>query len=166
MNENLKNEFLKDLNRHTGIIHRVCNSYCSDSHERQDVFQEIVYQLWKSYESFKRESRFSTWMYKVALNTAILHMRKKSKAMQKEPLSDIFLQIASIEEPAYLKDDLKLLYAAINTLTDIDKAIILLYLEEYSYEEIAGITGITKTNVSVRLVRIKKKLEEKLKNQY
>jgi len=105
-------------------------------------------------------------MYKVALNTAILHMRKKSKAMQKEPLSDIFLQIASIEEPAYLKDDLKLLYAAINTLTDIDKAIILLYLEEYSYEEIAGITGITKTNVSVRLVRIKKKLEEKLKNQY
>lgn len=166
MNENLNIEFLEQLNQHAGIIHRICNSYLDDSAERQDVFQEIVYQLWKSYASFNNESKFSTWMYKVALNTAMLHIRKGKHAIQKEPLDDAFLHVAATEEQDFSTDDMRMLYAAINTLNDVDKAIILLYLEEYSYEEIASITGITKTNVSVRLVRIKKKLEEKLKNNH
>ena len=166
MNENLNNEFLEQLNQHAGIIHRICNSYFDDPGERQDVFQEIVYQLWKSYASFNNESRFSTWMYKVALNTAMLYIRKRKKTIQKEPLDDVFLHVAAVEEQSFSKDDMRMLYAAINTLNDVDKAIILLYLEEYSYEEIAAITGITKTNVSVRLVRIRKKLEEKLKNNH
>jgi len=164
MKADLKNEFLNNLNQHTGIIHRVCNSYFRDYTERQDVFQEIVYQLWKSYAAFNNESKFSTWMYKVALNTAIQHIRKDRRTIQKDPINDLSLRIAVVEERAYSNDDMKMLYAAINTLTDVDKAIILLYLDEYSYDEIAIITGITKTNVSVRLVRIKKKLEDKLRN--
>ena len=164
MNQDLNDEFLRNLNQHKGIIHGVCNSYFDDPNDRQDIFQEIVYQLWKSFPSFNNKSKFSTWMYKVALNTAILHIRKGERTIHKEPLSDVFLEIAAVKENSSLDDDMRMLYAAINTLSDVDKAIIVLHLEEYNYEEIAAITGITKTNVSVRLVRIRKKLEEKLKN--
>jgi len=161
MNEDIKNNFLRDLNQYAGIIHRVCNSYFADPDERQDVSQEITYQLWKSYQSFKGDSKFSTWMYKVALNTAMLHIRNKKRNIQNESLNEAAVEIP--DESSGRKDDMRVLYAAINTLDDLDKAIILLYLEEYSYEEIAVMVGITRTNVSVRLVRIKKKLEEKIK---
>ena len=163
MNEDLKNKFLQDLNQYSGIIHRVCNGYFEDPDERQDVFQEIVYELWRSYESFKGEEKFSKWMYKVALNCAMLHIRKRKKTIQKELLDDTSMQVPVAENN--LAADIHELYAAINALEHLDKAIILLYLDEYSYEEIATITGITKTNVSVRIVRIKKKLEEKLKSK-
>jgi RNA polymerase sigma factor (sigma-70 family) len=171
MNSSLEDQFLEDLNKNMGIIHRVCTTYFFyENEEREDVLQEIIYQLWKSYPSFNGASQFSTWMYKVAINTAITHIRKNKKAHQKEKLTAQFNQVAESNEQVHLEEKIKWLYAAIDTLSQVDKAIILLYLEEHSYEEIAAITGLTKTNVSVRLVRIKKALEEKFKtiitNQY
>jgi RNA polymerase sigma-70 factor (ECF subfamily) len=122
-----------------------------------------MYQLWKSYPNFHGESKFATWMYKVALNTAITHVRKSKRAPSMERLTDHYDQIADSHEPVEREVKMNLLYAGISTLTAVDKAIILLYLEENNYDEIATITGLTKTNVSVRLVRIRKALEQKLK---
>jgi RNA polymerase sigma-70 factor (ECF subfamily) len=163
MNLSLVSQFLSDLNQNLGIVHRVCKVYfTSDKEEREDVFQEIMYQLWKSYPNFHGESKFSTWMYKVALNTAITHVRKNKRAPPMEKLTDHDNQLAESNEPVDREEKMNLLYAGIGTLTPIDKAIILLHLEENKYDEIAAITGLTKTNVSVRLVRIRKALEEKL----
>jgi RNA polymerase sigma-70 factor, ECF subfamily len=163
MNANLETQFLTDLNNNIGIVHRVCNVYLNDADEKQDLYQEIIYQLWKSYPGFKGEAKFSTWMYKVAMNTAISQLRKSSKAVKEEPLPDHLPEIASTNEEAQLEDKMKMLYAVINQLSPVDKAIILLYLDDNSYEQIAAVTGFTKTNVSVRLVRIKKQLEKLLK---
>ena len=155
--------FLANLNQNVRIVHGVCHTYFSgDAVEREDVFQDIMYQLWKSYPQFKRESKFSTWMYKVALNTAITHIRRSTRTPRSEELTEPMAQGPDINEHMSRKEELRLLYKAIATLTDIDKAIILLHLEDQNYGEIAGITGLTKTNVSVRLVRIKRALKEYL----
>jgi RNA polymerase sigma-70 factor (ECF subfamily) len=164
MNANLQDDFLNQLNPNTGIIHRVCHSYFTDPDDRQDAFQEIVYQLWRSYPSFNHHSKFTTWMYKVAINTAIMHVRKNYRSIPRESLNESFLQIASVDDSTASHERMQLLYAAINTLNTVDKAIILLYLDDNSYDEIASVTGLTKTNISVKLVRIKRKLEEKLKD--
>ncbi|MEO6167522.1 MAG: sigma-70 family RNA polymerase sigma factor [Chitinophagales bacterium] len=167
MNSSMHDQFLKDLNQNIGIVHRVCTTFFfNDWGEREDVLQEIMYQLWKSYPHFNGASKFSTWMYKVSLNTAITHVRKSKRAPEKEKLTDKYNQIAESNEQLHTEEKMKLLYAGIHTLSAIDKSIILLYLEENSYDEIASITGLTKTNVSVRLVRIKKSLEEKLKSNF
>ncbi len=131
--------------------------YADGRSNREDLFQEICLQLWRSYPNFRSESKFSTWMYRVALNTAISDIRKKKTDIHFEQLHDNDrLQTETSDE----KEQVKLLYRAISKLNRIDKALILLWLEEKSYEEIASILGISKTNVSVKLVRIKHKLEE------
>lgn len=164
INGDYKEEFLQHINGNTGIIHRVCNIYFNCSPEREDVFQEILYQLWKSYPAFKGNSKFSTWMYRIALNTAITHIKKKDRIPRREELNETYHQLPESIGEDHKEMNMRLLYTAIDTLSPIDKAIILLYLEDYSYEEIALITGLTKTNTSVRLVRIKRKLEEQLRN--
>jgi len=155
--------FIDDLNRNIGIIHKICNIYFNKPDDRQDACQEILYQLWKSYPAFKGEARFSTWMYKVALNTAITYARKGSREPRKEVLPDNFNHPIENNEQRDINEKMSFLYSAINGLSGMDKAITLLYLEDNSYDEIAGITGLTKTNVSVRLVRIKITLKEKLR---
>jgi RNA polymerase sigma factor (sigma-70 family) len=154
--------FIDDINSNIGIIHKICNIYFMDSHDRQDAAQEILYQLWKSYAGFKGEAKFSTWMYKVALNTAITYAKKSKRKFEKEKLSGNENFMAEHREPKQPDETMAMLYGAINTLSGIDRAITLLYLEENSYDEIAAITGLTRGNVSVRLVRIKKSLKEKL----
>jgi RNA polymerase sigma factor (sigma-70 family) len=163
VNSDQEQKFIRELNQHAGIVHRVCRIYFGDPADREDVYQEIIYQLWKSYPSFQGESKFSTWMYRVALNTAIGQLRKDKRTIAKEPLHDHLAEITPYQQ-SEAEERMKLLYSAINTLSLIDKAIILLYLEDNSYDEIAMVAGLTRTNVSVRLVRIKKKLEEKLKD--
>lgn len=164
MHAALEKQFLNDVNQHIRIVYRIGNVYYADNkEEREDLFQEIMYQLWKAYPSFNGKSKFSTWLYQVALNTAITHRKKNNRIPAKEKLASTYNQIAESNEQLHQEEKTQVLYAAIHTLTDVDKAIILLYLEENSYEEIATITGLTRTNVSVRLVRIKRALEEKLK---
>jgi RNA polymerase sigma factor (sigma-70 family) len=152
--------FLENLNQNIGIVHRVCHTYFRrDAMEREDVFQEIMYQLWKSYPNFARESKFSTWMYKVALNTAITHIRRCTRTHQNAEFTEPITPEPNISEHMNRVEEVHLLHEAIASLTDIDKAIILLHLEDQNYDEIAAITGLTKTNVSVRLVRIKRALK-------
>jgi RNA polymerase sigma-70 factor, ECF subfamily len=155
--------FLTNLNQNMGIVHQVCHTYFRrDAVEREDVFQDIMYQLWKAYPQFKGESKFSTWMYKVALNTAITHIRRSTRTPRNAELIEPVARAPHINEHMSRAEEVHLLHEAIAALNDIDKAIILLHLEDQNYDEIASITGLTKTNVSVRLVRIKRALKDYL----
>jgi RNA polymerase sigma factor (sigma-70 family) len=155
--------FLANLNQNIRIVHQVCHTYFPrDALEREDLFQDIMYQLWKSYPQFKWESKFSTWMYKVALNQAITHIRRSTRAPRNEELTESVARAPDINEHMSREEELYQLHEAIAALTDIDKAIILLHLEDHDYDEIACITGLTRTNVSVRLVRIKRALKDYL----
>jgi RNA polymerase sigma-70 factor (ECF subfamily) len=158
--------FLANLEQNLRIIHRVCHTYFpSDAVEREDVFQDIMYQLWKSYPQFKGESKFSTWIYKVALNTAITHIRRITRTPRIEELTESVACAPDLNDQVQQEEELHLLHEAIAELTDIDKAIILLHLEDQNYDEIASITGLTRTNISVRLVRIKRALKNHLNRQ-
>lgn len=159
----LNDEFIQQINQNIGIAHKVCSIYFSNLHEREDVLQEMMYQLWKSYPSFDGRSKFSTWMYSVCLNTALTY-RRKNTGDKSESITQKHYEIAE-KDSRHREENIKMLLQAIATLSHLNKAIILLYLEDLSYEEIARITGLTKSNVSVRLVRIKKELEIQLKKQ-
>ena len=145
-----------------GIIHKICNAYCEAVQDREDLFQEIVLQLWRSYPSFdlRKNTKFTTWMYKIALNTAITSFRKSTKRGKHIQITDDVLQIPNIHSANDDEEQLKLLYQAIQHLSEVERAVILLYLEDHSYREMAEITGISESNVGVRINRIKKKLTE------
>lgn len=141
-----------------GIIWNVARTFYLIQEDREDLFQDIVLKVIENYASFRAESKFSTWLYRVALNTAISHKKKKKNFLS---LSDIFkLPDQEKNEKTYDSSDINSLYRAIDRLNKVEKAIILLYLEEKSYQEISEIIGITVKNVSVKIVRIKKKLAE------
>ena len=123
--------FLANLNQNIRIVHGVCHAYFPrNAVEREDVLQDIMYQLWKSYPQFKWESKFSTWMYKVALNTAITHIRRSTRTPQNAELIEPIAHGSDINEHMSREEESRLLHEAIATLTDIDKAIILLHLAE------------------------------------
>lgn len=145
------------IQKNQRIIHKITMIYANSSADREDLFQEICLQLWKSYPGFREEAQFSTWIYRVALNTAISNIRKSKNSLSFEPLRETD---RIPDESSDETEQVKLLYSAISKLNRIEKAIILLWLEEKNYEEIASIMGTSKTNVSVKLVRIKRKLEE------
>jgi RNA polymerase sigma-70 factor (ECF subfamily) len=127
--------------------------------DRRDLFQEILVQLWKSYPSFRNESKFSTWMYRVALNTAITSFKKDKRQPDKSGISYENLQLADEMYDTRTEEQIRILSKAVSQLTGIEKSIILLFLEDKKYEEIAEITGITQNYVRVKMNRIKKKLK-------
>ena len=145
------------IENNQAIIHKITMVYANSKVDREDLFQEICLQLWKAYPNFREEAKFSTWMYRVALNTAISTVRKEKNKVAFEPLRETD-RIS--DEKTDETEKVKLLYRAISGLNSIDKAMILLWLDEKSYDEIAAIMGTSKSNVSVKLVRIKRKLEE------
>jgi RNA polymerase sigma-70 factor (ECF subfamily) len=159
----VKEEFLQNITSNQAIIHKVTRIYCDNVDDRKDLFQEILIQLWKSYGSFKEQSKFSTWMYRVAINTAITAFKRGAKKNIKAQFVTDLPQVVDDEYDTDLEDNLNLLHSAIGQLTGIEKSIILLYLEDKSYEEIAEITGITQNYVRVKMNRIKKKLESLMK---
>ena len=143
-----------------GIIYKICKLY-AEREDQEDLKQEIIYQLWKSYPNYRGDSKFQSWMYRVALNTAMLGLR--ARKMKYTGLTD--QELKTSEDPFEKQDEearVKQLYRQISKLKDLDKTIIFLYLEQCSYEEIAEITGISTKNVSVRLVRIREKLRKML----
>jgi len=157
-----KNRFLEQIEQNQDIVHKICGLYAANRDDRKDLSQEIICQLWKSYQSFRGDSKFTTWMYKVALNTALLNLRRHFGRVRTESLKE---HHADIPDKAAGKDkrgQISRLYEAICQLGKLDRAIILLYLEQLSYKEISEVIGISEPNVSVRLVRIKKKLKELL----
>jgi RNA polymerase sigma-70 factor (ECF subfamily) len=155
----LEKEFLQIITDNQGIIHKVCSIYCDSEEDRRDLFQEILVQLWKSFPSFRNESKFSTWMYRVALNTAITSFKKDKRQPDKSGIPYENLQLAVEVYDTGIEDQIKLLNNAVLQLTGIEKSIILLFLEDKKYEEIAEITGITQNYVRVKMNRIKKKLK-------
>ncbi len=155
----MEKEFLQIITENQGIIHKVCSIYCDLEEDRRDLFQEILVQLWKSYPSFRSESKFSTWMYRVALNTAITSFKKDKRQPDRSGISYESLQLAEDLYDSAMEDRIKMLHTAVAHLTGIEKSIILLFLEDKKYEEIAEITGITQNYVRVKMNRIKKKLK-------
>ncbi|NQU84772.1 MAG: sigma-70 family RNA polymerase sigma factor [Mariniphaga sp.] len=155
-----KKEFLDLMDKNQRMIHHICRAYSNNDDDYQDLFQDILLQLWKSFESFNNLSKFSTWMYRVSLNTAISTIRKAKNNITHVELDKV--HGLSSEPEKDIDADVKLLYQAIARLGKIDKAIILLYLEEKSYDEIADILGISNSNAGVRINRAKSKLEKML----
>ena len=152
------------LNReHTGIIHKICQLYRDSQEDRKDLFQEITYQLWKSFPGFKGQSRESTWLYRVALNTALASFRKKSPPISyTDTLPD---RLA--EQPDTTTEDREgMLFSALKALNDGDKALMALCLEDLSYQEIADIMGIKENHVGVKINRLKAKIKKELNKQY
>jgi RNA polymerase sigma-70 factor (ECF subfamily) len=154
-------EFMDKIIQNEDIIYKICNIYSPSYEDRQDLKQEIIYQLWRSYTSFRGDSKFQTWMYRVALNTAIYYNKKK--VLLTTDLSNV--EVEEEEGLKELEEQLRQLYLAIRTLNQLDRAIIFLYLEKRSYEQIGEITGTSTKNVSVRIVRIKEKLRQIIKKQ-
>jgi RNA polymerase sigma-70 factor (ECF subfamily) len=160
--QNNKDEFLKRLDEHKLIIYKICNSYCKNTSDRDDVAQEITYQLWKSYNHFNGSVKFSTWMYRVALNVAITFYRKTKTSEAIIQLTEADTETEdNREDNSELEENKNLLQQFINELRELDKALMILYLEEKSYSEISEILGITETNVATRISRIKDKLKQK-----
>ncbi len=156
----MEKEFLQIIKRNQGIIHKVCNIYCDDQDDRDDLFQEIVAQLWKSFPSFREESKFTTWMYRVALNTAITTFKKTKRRPDQNRLTYENFQVKDENYVTETEDEIKNLHRAVAQLTGVEKSIVLLFLENKKYEEIAEITGITQNYVRVKMNRIKKKLKK------
>ncbi|MEN8124993.1 MAG: RNA polymerase sigma factor [Bacteroidota bacterium] len=159
MTKDLENKFVAELEEHQNIIHKVCRTYTNNEAAHKDLFQEITIQLWKAYPKFRGESKFSTWMYRVAFNTAISLYRKSKRNINTSPIYD---NLKELEYQGY--DDehdkqLDLLYKAIRSLNDIEKALALLYLEDKSYREISNTLGISEVNARVKMNRTKTKLK-------
>lgn len=163
MSVRIDESFIQLINENIGIAHKIGRAYMPDPVERQDIIQEMMYQLWRSFPGFDHRSKFSTWMYRVCLNTVLAYTRK-SKVKRTLPLSHLHPE-TSVQADTCTNEDLRRLFDAIGTLSDLNKAVVLLYLEDMSYEEIAAVTGISRSNVSVRLVRIKKELAVLLKEK-
>ncbi|TMI93777.1 MAG: sigma-70 family RNA polymerase sigma factor [Bacteroidetes bacterium] len=144
------------------LIHKVCRMYAYTTADREDLFQEIVIQLWKAYPKFRGESKFSTWLYRVALNTAITGLRKKKNFIESRELAE--LPDGITEENQKREEQLGQLYKAIEQLNQVEKAIVMLYMEERTYEEMEEILGISQGNLRVKMNRIKDKLRQLAKN--
>jgi RNA polymerase sigma-70 factor (ECF subfamily) len=138
----------------------VCNIYCDEQEDRNDLFQEIVAQLWKSFPTFREESKFTTWMYRVALNTAITSFKKTKRRPDQNRLTYENFQVKDENYDNETEEEIKTLHRAVAQLTGVEKSIVLLFLENKKYEEIAEITGITQNYVRVKMNRIKKKLKK------
>ncbi|MDO1501917.1 sigma-70 family RNA polymerase sigma factor [Winogradskyella maritima] len=162
-NEQLEIEFSKRIQESQGIIHKVSRMYCDNEEHRKDLFQEILIQLWKSYSSFRGDSKFSTWMYRVALNVAIQDLRKTKRKQQLFFQTNKFKDTSEESKSDLQNEKLKLMHVAIAKLNKVEKAIVMLHLEEKSNEEIADIIGITQNYVRVKMNRIKIKLSKTLK---
>lgn len=156
----LEKEFVKMISENQGIIHKVCSIYCDSEEDRRDLFQEILVQLWKSYGNFRNESKFSTWAYRVALNTAITSFKKTKKQPEQKRIEIEAIQLIHEEYDPEVEEQILLLYQAVAQLSGIEKSIVLLFLENRNYEEIAEITGITRNYVRVKMNRIKHKLKK------
>ena len=155
--------FISLINTHQGLIHKICIMYENDPDVRNDLFQEIVFQLWKSFSSFRGEAKITTWMYRIALNTAISGFRKQTRNVKTEDLKELHLNISDSWEYDG-EEDIQRLHWAIRQLSEIERAMIMLALEEVPYEEIAETIGITQNNVRVRMNRIREKLKKLMSN--
>jgi RNA polymerase sigma-70 factor, ECF subfamily len=156
----LQEVFIKLVNEHGNLLHKVCRMYCFSVYDRQDLFQEMIIQAWKSYPGFRGEAKFSTWLYRIALNTAISGLRKQKRRIYPGGVEDLPIELQDIQYAVEKDEQVQQLYAAINQLTEVEKAITMLYLEDKSYQEMEEILGINQNNLRVKMNRIKEKLRK------
>ncbi len=159
MNKEIEHKFIVEFEQNQNIIHKVCRIYTSNQDAHNDLFQEIAIQLWKAYPKFRGESKLSTWMYRIGLNTAITLYRKSKRSIVTQDFDSVLYKIESTSYDDTEEEQLKLMYKAIQQLNDIDKALIFLYLEDVNYKEISETMGITEVNARVRMNRIKTRLK-------
>jgi RNA polymerase sigma-70 factor (ECF subfamily) len=152
-----QHEFLQLIEQHRGILVKICSLYARLPEEREDLFQEIIIQLWKAWPSFKGLSKFSTWMYRIALNTSISGLRKKKA----ELIYMDHLQIPETvtDDDANRREQISALYKAIRELPEIDRAVVMLYLEDHSYEDMEEILGISQGTLRVKMARAREKIK-------
>lgn len=151
-----KEDFLEQVFPHQALIHKICRMYRDSKEDREDLFQEIIYQLWKAYPQFQEKSKLTTWMYRIGLNTAIATFRKPK--IRQSPLEDHHSEAVSVSENTSDNEaNDKLLYA-IRQLNEADRAFLTLYFEDISHQEMGEILGISENNVAVRLTRIKERI--------
>ncbi|MFD2035197.1 RNA polymerase sigma factor [Belliella marina] len=156
-----KSRFIQVVKQNEGLIFKVAMLYTNSLHDREDLYQEIVFQLWKSFDSFSEQSKLSTWMYRVAMNTAIYSLKSTKKQVDTVPIDLETMRFADVSDKLE-EERLKLLYEHIQLLNLLEKGIILLFLEGKSHLEIAEIIGITTSNVGTKISRIKEKLKSQI----
>ncbi|HTG66785.1 MAG TPA: sigma-70 family RNA polymerase sigma factor [Flavobacterium sp.] len=154
--ESIEKDFLTTLSQYNAMIHKLCSLYRDGVEDREDLFQEIVFQLWKSYPNYRGDAKISTWMYRIALNTAIASFRKKTTSINYLNQLPDFAEEQPNDESGLRQERL---FAVLKLLDDSEKALISLYFEELSYQQIAEITGINENYVGVKLNRIKAKIK-------
>nr|WP_262897307.1 RNA polymerase sigma factor [Chryseobacterium sp. RR2-3-20] len=156
----MEKEFLEKINKHKGVIFKISKMYMDNPDDQNDLYQEIIYQAWKSYGEFQNRSEFSTWLYRTALNTAIVFLRSEKKRgfIQNQIVENINIHQESYNDTD--DENMKMMYEAIYELSSIDKALIFYFLEGFSGKDIAQHLGITEVNVRVKLNRAKSKLKE------
>lgn len=169
INKDRTDNFLIVLERNKGILYKVANSYCRNSEDRKDLIQEMILQLWKSFDNYNEKYKYSTWMYRISLNVAISFYRKENSRQRiSNPFTTESFDFTDTEIVEEKETNLGILNQIISKLNDLNKALILLYLEEKNYKEISEIIGISETNVATKVNRIKDKLKKEfnqLKNQ-
>ena len=154
----MKEEFVARIRENERIIFKVCKIYCRNSEDEQDLFQDIVLQLWRSFPSFRKESKLSTWMYRIALNTAITQLREEKRKPKQQGIDQEILQMPGAASDT--KDEnFTLMMKAMDTLSKVEKAIMVLYLEDHSYREMAEVMGMTESNIGFKINQIKNKLK-------
>ena len=156
-NPNPEKAFIDLIRQNEHLIYKVCSMYISNEFPLADLYQEVVYNLWKSFPKFRNECSESTFMYRIALNTCITGMRKELRRPQHVPILELKECLVA---PESMADSIKEMYKLIYQLNTLERAIILLYLEEKSYQEIADITGLTLNNIAIKIKRIKEKLKK------
>jgi len=163
--EQYSQQLLQLIDDNKAILFRICNAYCRNKNDREDLAQEMIYQLWKSGQTFNPAQKFTTWMYRVALNVAISFYRKE-KNSSLVPLNEELTELPAHHESNEMEEKIYLLQQFINQLKELDRALMILYLEARSYQEIAEILGITETNVATKISRIKEKLKTQFSKQF
>jgi len=158
LNKELEHSFVELLEKHQNIVHKVCRLYTNNQDAHNDLFQEITIQLWRAYPKFRGDAKFSTWMYRVGLNTAITLYRKSKRRINTQAFDSVEFKIKAEDYDDTEEQQLKLLYKAVHKLNDIEKALVFLYLEDKNYKEISETMGISEVNARVKMNRVKKKL--------
>ncbi|MFD2589173.1 RNA polymerase sigma factor [Croceitalea marina] len=163
MEDDKKKRFIQSIESNKGIIYKVANSYCYNRDHVDDLIQEILIQVWLSFDRYDKSYKFSTWLYRVALNTAISYYRREKRHETLRVSENVQIIEVNEEETEGLQEKVKLLHRLIGKFKEIDRALVLLYLDGYSQKETADIIGISETNVATKLHRIRKKLKKQIK---
>ena len=153
------------VEEHKKILYKVCRSYCRNPADRDDLAQEIIVQLWRSFGAFDQRVRFSTWMYRIALNVAISFYRRES-VRKKHLLPGSEHLLEAIDEAGTRSEEVDLLYQWIGELDPLNKALVILYLDGNSYQECADVLGISETNVATKISRLKQAMKQKKEVQH